>query len=401
MKRRDFSTIVLSAMGGPLLMPGLINREHRNNPLGWVEDHGIPAEVPDNIKTMMGKTLELPFETVNTDWFGSIQVEGLLRFGKRGFKEGREFARGWFEYHLEHDGQLTDEEYNAQYQGAESRILRGEPMTFSLYAGILGLAFPVHEIYLMDKNPIARRVCLDVADAVLHYAARDRFGMMAHDDNNFTKMAIPDASYFATRATAQAAALYTGDLSNVYWTQSTYQLEQAVKYFLDKENKIVRTGLFNGKPGKTYWCRSQGWLLWAIAGLLRYLPASHPKFEMFAGDMSIIAEGVKRYQSKNGTLHVLVDDPTSPEEVTGMTMVLSALKEGHRNGWIKGDYEEMFSKAWDFIQTSVDDEGNIHNAYTGWALPAEKGQVDIMDRKQVGYARGIILIAADEMTRED
>lgn len=273
-------------------------------------------------------------------------------------------------------------------------------MTFSLYAGILGLAFPVHEIYLMNKNPIAKRVCLDVGEAVLHYAARDRFGMMAHDDFNFTKFAIPDASYFATRSTAQAASLSTGDLSKVYWKQSIYQLEQAVKYFLDREKNIVRTGLFNGAPGKTYWCRSQGWLLWAIAGLLRYLPREHPKFKTFAGDMELIAEGIKKYQSKNGALHVLVNDPSSPEEVTGITMVLSALKEGQRKGWIKGDYEEMFAKAWSFIQSSVDKEGNIHNAYTGWAKPAENGNVNIMDTKQVGYARGIILIAADEMTRK-
>ncbi len=390
----------LSAMGGSLLMPGLLRGEpyHYNCTENTLSDKGLPDGVPANIKTMVTKTLALPLSKVNTDWFGSIQVEGMLRFAKRGYKRGYTFANEWFNYHLEQDGKLSDEEYYAQYQGNDARILRNGPMTFAIYSGILGLAFPVHELYLMNKNPTAKQVCFDVADAILHYAARDRFGMLAHDDYNFTRFAIPDTAYWGTRATAIAASLATGDLSGVYWKQSIYQLEQGIKYFLDREKKIVRTGLFEGKPGKTYWCRSQGWLLWAIAGALRYLPQHHPKFKRFCRDMELIAEGIKKYQSKNGALHVLVDDPSSPEEVTGITMALSALKEGHRKGWINGNYDEMFAKAWDFILQSVDEEGNIHNAYTGWAVPAEKGNVDNMDRHQVGYARGIIMVAADEMT---
>lgn len=399
MKRRDFSAMLLSAMGGSLLIPGLLRGGPYNNITVDFLDKGLPKDLPENMKTMMNKTLELPFSKVNTDWFGSIQVEGMLRFAKRGYKRGYEFAKDWFNYHLEHDGKLSDEEYYAQYQGNDARILRDGPMTFAIYSGILGLAFPVHELYLMSKDPTAKRVCFDVAEAILHYAARDRFGMLAHDDFNFTKFAIPDTAYWATRATAIAASLSTGDLSSVYWKQAIYQLEQGIKYFLDREKKIVRTGLFNGKPGKTYWCRSQGWLLWAIGGMLRYLPPGHPKFKVFSNDMELIAEGIKKYQSKNGALHVLVDDPSSPEEVTSITMVLSVLKEGHRKGWIKGDYEEMFSKAWNFIQNSVDNDGNIHNAYTGWAVPAERGHVNNMDTRQVGYARGIVMVAADEMTK--
>lgn len=399
MKRRDFSTMLLSMVGGAMLIPDVLRGESFDRQTENLLNTGLPENLPENIKTMMSQTLELPFSKVNTDWFGSIQVEGMLRFGRRGYKEGRVFAKDWFNYHLEHDGKLSDKEYYDQYQGHEARILRDGPMTFAIYSAILGLAFPVHEIYLMNKNPVAKRVCFDVADAVLHYAARDRFGMLAHDDYSFTDFAIPDTAYWATRSTAIAASLSSGDVANVYWKQSCYQLEQGIKYFLDREKKIVRTGIFKGEPGKTYWCRSQGWLLWAIAGALRYLPPSHPQFKVFADDMALIAEGIKKYQSKNGALHVLLDDPSSPEEVTGITMVLSALKEGHRKGWINGDYDEMFSKAWDFIKNSVDKEGNIHNAYTGWAVPAERGDVNNMDRRQVGYARGIIMVAADEMTR--
>lgn len=399
MHRRNFTAMMATATTGYLLSPLLVKGAVLNTS-NQIKDIGLPPNLPENIKVMIRKVLSNDFKSLNTDWFGSIQIEGLLRFANRGFKEGYDFAVNWFDYHVEHDGKLTDQEYYDQYEGKDARVLRGGPLTFAIYSAILGVAFPVHELYKINKSETARTVCLDVADAILHYAARDRFGMLAHDDFNFTDFAIPDTAYWATRANAIAASLCKDKaLAAVYWKQAIYQLEQGITYFLDKEKGIVRTGLFKGEPSKTYWCRSQGWLLWAIAGLLRYLPKSHPSFNSTAKSMQLIADGIKKYQSANGALHVLVDDPSTPEEVTGTCMALSALKEAVRNGWIPNQYEDMLQKAWSFIKLSVDKDGNIHNVYTGWAVPAENRLINRMDERFAGYVPGIIMLAADEMTR--
>jgi len=82
-----------------------------------------------------------------------------------------------------------------------------------------------------------------------------------------------------------------------------------------------------------------------------------------------------------------------------MAMVLSAVKEGMRKNWIPKAYNDFCNKGWQFIQQSVDEEGKLHNVYTGWAVPAEDKKVNDMDRNFRGFAVGIIIVAADEMTR--
>lgn len=403
MKRRNFAGLLATATVGAFVAP-LFAKEAENDfeddfTVLPSENLGLPAALSANMRQLIKNVSKQDFKNVNTDWFGSIQIEGLLRFSKRGYKEGLDYAKNWFDYHVEHDGKLTDEEYYAQYDGNRARILREGPMTFVIYSANLGVAFPVHELYKQTKNPIAKQVCMDVANAVLHYAGRDRFGMLAHDDTNFEKFAIPDTAYWATRSNAIAASLSKGALADVYWKQSIFQLSQGIKYFFDTQKGIVRTGLFMSEPGKTYWCRSQAWLIWAIGGLLRYLPKDHSYYKEACSAMNAIADGVTKYQSPNGALHVLVDDPTSPEEVTGIAMVIATVKEGMREGWIPNNYNEMCNKAWDFIQKSVDEKGNVHNAYTGWAVPAEEEKVNRMDERFLGFVPGVVMLAADEMTR--
>lgn len=402
MQRREFTGMLFSLAGASALSPLAGSAASVVKPSFFEDrggDTGLPGNLPANIKQLVRNVLRTEYKGVNTDWDGTIQVEGLLRFARRGYKEGLDYAARWFDYHVENDGKLTDEEYFKQYDGPKARILREGPLTFVLYSANLGVAFPVHELYQLNKSPIAKRVCFDVADAILHYAARDRFGMLGHDDYNFTDFAIPDTAYWATRANAIAASLSHGDVAGVYWKQSIYQLDQGIRYFFDKEKGLVRTGLFKGEPAATYWCRSQGWLLWAIAGLLRYLPPAHPSFKAKAAVMRQIADGCSRHQSAGGALHVLVDDASSPEEVTGIAMVVAAVKEGMRKGWIPPDYHELCNKGWDFIRKSVDAEGKVHNAYTGWAVTAEEKKVDLMDKNFRGFVPGIIMVAADEMTK--
>jgi rhamnogalacturonyl hydrolase YesR len=405
MERRNFTGLLLSLTAGTVLSPLLVKSNAAGaaifRPDILLEDKGLPANLPENIKQLIRNVQKQEYKSVNTDWDGTIQIEGLLRFAKRGYKEGLDYASKWFNYHVENDNKLTDEEYYKQYDGPHARILRDGPLAFVIYSANLGVSFPVHELYKLNNSKIARQVCIDVADAILHYAGRDRFGMLAHDDFNYTAFAIPDTAYWAARANAIAASLSTNKgVADIYWKQSIYQLDQGIKYFFDNEKGLVRTGLFKGEPAKTYWCRSQGWLIWAIAGLLRYLPITHPYFKKAAATMKLIADGAVKYQTNSGALHVLVDDSTTPEEVTGMAMVLSAVKEGMRKGWIPKDYNDFCNKGWDYIRKSVDEKGDLHNVYTGWAVTAEEKKVDLMDKNFRGFAVGIIIVAADEMTRE-
>jgi hypothetical protein len=46
---------------------------------------------------------------------------------------------------------------------------------------------------------------------------------------------------------------------------------------------------------------------------------------------------------------------------------------------------------------NITPDGNIRQAYTGWAVPAEQGIVE-MDKRSMGWIPGFILSAAHELT---
>lgn len=398
MQRRQFSGLIMSLAGGTLLSS--LQTEANEQPIFFdsINNDGLPQNLPDNLKQMIRKMILTDFKDINTDWDGSIRIESLLRLAKRGYKDGLKYSKSWFDYHLENDRKLDDEAYFKQYDGPRARILREGPMTFVIYSSVLNLTCPVHELHLQTGNKTARRVCLDVANAVLHYAARDKYGMMAHDDKNFTSFTIPDTAYYAVRATAIGATLSKGELADVFWKQSIYQLDQAIHYFYDTDKGLSRLGIFDNEPSTIYWCRSQGWLMWAIYGLLLYLPPSHQYYNKAIATLKGITEGVKKYQTKNGGLHVFINDPSTPEEVTGIAMVITVVKEGMRKGWLPNEYDDLCDRGWNYIQKSVDSEGGLHNVYTGWALTAHQKKVDLMDMKFRGFAVGILALAANEMT---
>jgi hypothetical protein len=54
-------------------------------------------------------------------------------------------------------------------------------------------------------------------------------------------------------------------------------------------------------------------------------------------------------------------------------------------------------RAWDFVVRNLTNDGDIRNAYTGWALPAEQRQMS-MDEHKMGWIPGFMLIVANEMT---
>ncbi|MCY7350635.1 MAG: glycoside hydrolase family 88 protein [Cytophagaceae bacterium] len=236
----------------------------------------IPKGVPAPIQTLLTANLNQNYRQMNTDWFGTCQLEGLLKWGERGLKPAYDLAMHWLAFHAERDNKLSDAAYNASYEGVKSRIIRGGVLPFSIYSGNLGLSMPCHLLYQKTKNPQARQVCLDVAEAILHDGARDGNGLFAADDANIFAFIIPDTGYFATRCMALASTLTDKSVAEVYRKQALLQAKRYFGQMYDPAKGLSRTGYFDLKPSKTYWCRSQDWLIWTLTGILRYLPDGHP-----------------------------------------------------------------------------------------------------------------------------
>jgi len=355
-------------------------------------------EIPSNIKALINRTLSQSYEQLNTDWFGTIQAEAILHWVPKGYPEGNDFVTNWLKYHIEHDTRMTDEEYLKTYQGNSGRVIRNGVLPFSIYCGTLGVAFPCYSLYKLTKNSDARNVCISVADAILQYSARDRFGYIAHDDNSYCNWCIPDGGYFSVRGMADASELVDKNTSKVYMKNAVYQAKVSIQLFFDNDKKLTRTlyNLDTGEPGKTYWCRASGWMVYTLTALLRHLPENHPDYNYFMDIYQQIVDGLAQYQGPNGGLRVWVNDPASPEEVTSTAMTAGCIREAIDRGWLPESYDKYVQKAWRFILSCVSEDGKIRNAYTGWAIPAEQKELK-MDEKEMGYIPGIILMAAAQI----
>ena len=349
----------------------------------------LPKDVPPGVAAVIANTLRQEPGSLNTDWFGTSLVKGLLEWAGRGVPEGREFAKSWFEHHLAAGGV-------APFSGARgSRTVRAGGIAITTYSGHFGLSFPCYELFRQTGNARARQVCLDVASIILHQAARNRLGLVLHDDN--AAFTIPDTCYFVVTPLMIAASL-DKQRGPVFRDQAAFQLRTCIDVFLSKETSLARTILFNTGVGKSYWTRASGWLLWAITGVLRYLAPDDPLVTGFVADLVALARGIARVQDATGGLRVFLDDPKSPLETSGTLMCAMGLHESIQKGWLSDSFTPVVDRAWSFVRANIGEDGSVRRVYTLWAVPAEEGKI-AMDHVAMGWIPGFVLSAANEMTR--
>ena len=367
---------VLTMLGASPLVPGLRAALSGSAP---------ESSVPEGVRSIIRNTLREGPASLNTDWFGTTLVQGLLEWHRRGVPEVKSFAAAWLDHHLG-SGALSP------YSGVKSREVVAGGIHITTYAGHYGLAFPCYEMAVQLGDQRAKRVCVEVAKVILHQATRNRFGMVEHDDSG--AFAIPDTCYFVVRALMSASAL-DDRLGPVFREQANFQLRTYIDHFLRHDTGLARTVLFKEGLGQTYWTRASGWLLWAITGALRLLPPSDSNFRGYLQDLQVLASGMGKMQDASGGFRVLLDDPQTPVETTGSAMFASAVHEAVRNKWLPPSFGEPADRAWAFVRKNIADDGGIRNAYTGWAIPAEQ-RVLSMDEHKMGWIPGFVLIVANE-----
>jgi rhamnogalacturonyl hydrolase YesR len=343
------------------------------------------GRVPPPVAAIISRTLKQSPAEINTDWFGTCLMKGLLDWRDR-IPEAKTFAKAWLEYHLASNR-------ISPFSGNRSRPITAGGIHITTYVGHFGLALPCYQLFEIYEDPRARQVAVDIADIILHKTARNRLGMTAHDDT--AEFAIPDTCYFAVAALMVAARM-TGQA--VYRDQAVYQVRTYTDTFLDRDKGIAKTILLKKGLGKTYWTRATGWLLWSITVVLRHLPPADPAFRPLTADLRALAEGIARAQDAGGGLRLYLDDPASQLETTGTAMCAEGLHEAIRKDWIPGDFSPVAARAWQYVQGKLTADGDIKGAYTGWAVPAEEGEVDQFDHVKMGWIPGFVLGAAAELT---
>jgi hypothetical protein len=357
--------------------------------------HALPQEVPAGLAAIIRNYYDRDPLTFNTDWAGTMPMWGLTLWARRGVPGTLEYVQAWFDAHLHRDPRLSDQDFLRTYTGHPSRIVRGRHLPFTMYAGMFGLAFPCSELFKQTGDERARQVCIDVADAILYRGRRNGLGLAAHDDH--WEYDIPDACFFTVEPLMRAASV-DPQTGWPYVKLATAQLRAYTDVFLDRNTGLARTLVGPNGPGKTYWCRAQGWLMWSFIAVLRGLPKDDPTRDGFLRDLSFFADGVVRHLDTDGSLHAFANDAASLPETTGTAMVAIALHESMRRGWLdRSKYADVARRMWQFCTRHITDDGGFEKVYYEWALPAEL-YVESSKTVKFGPHIGALLWLADEMT---
>jgi rhamnogalacturonyl hydrolase YesR len=320
----------------------------------------------------------------------------MARWARRGVPGALDCVKAWFEAHLQRDPKLSDEEFLNTYVGHPSRVIRGLYLPFSMYCGLFALACPCAELFLQAGDARARQACLDVAEAVMYRARRNRFGLLAHDDH--WQYDIPDACFLNVQPLMSAALVAGPADAQAFVKHAIAQLRAYIDVFLNRTTGLAHTVLGPEGLGRTFWCRAQGWIMWSFIAVLRGMPAGHPELARFKSDLAFLADGLARVTDADGAIHAFADDTLSPQETTGTAMVALALHESVRHGWLPHDrHVGSARRMWDFIKRHVTPDGGLEKVYNQWALPAEQ-LVPSSQTLYDGPHIGTLLWLAEEMT---
>jgi rhamnogalacturonyl hydrolase YesR len=369
-----------------LVAAGLASAAPTQQPTPSIAGRGHDA-LPTGVAAILRRLLTQSPSSINTDWFGTMALVGALHWGRRGVVEVEPFCKTWLAHHLQ-----TKEV--AAYSGNKSRTVLAGGIPLTTYAGHFGMSQVCEQMFDQFQDERARKIAEDVAGIVLHQTARNRIGLVGHDDT--ADFAIPDVTFLAVSSLMIGAAL---DRENAaaYRQQALYQLRTSIDTFLMKDTGLAKTVYQYDGVGKTYWTRASGWLLWAITGMLRRLDTRHPAFSGFASDLRRLVDGMSHVQETNGGFHVLLDDPSTPLDASGPAMFALGVHESVRMRWLPDSYLPAAGKAWQFVRANLTDDGVLRNNYYLWALPAERREMDVRD-ETTGWAMGFVLAAANEMT---
>jgi rhamnogalacturonyl hydrolase YesR len=349
----------------------------------------LPRKLPPGVAAMLARLLNQDPSSINTDWFGTMPMLAALRWCRRGIAEVEPFAKAWLTHH-------RNARDVANYSGNRSRLVWAGGIPLTTYAGHFGVSLPCEEMVAQYNDEAARTVARDLAGIVLHRTARNRLGLIGHDDT--ADFAIPDVTFFAVSSLMIGSRLDAASAA-AHRDQALYQLRISIETFLMKDTGLAKTIYRGGTVGKTYWTRASGWLLWSITAMLGRLDPSHSAFRELTADLKRLVDGMMRVQEPSGGFHVLLDDYSTPLETTGTAMFALGVHESVRKNWLPRDYAAAAQKAWDFVAANLTDDGTLKNTYYVWAVPAENRDIR-MRGENSGWAMGFVLAAANEMTSQ-
>jgi rhamnogalacturonyl hydrolase YesR len=115
-----------------------------------------------------------------------------------------------------------------------------------------------------------------------------------------------------------------------------------------------------------HWSRANGWPIWAMTEVLTQLPPQHEHWGEILAHFRRHAEGLRRWQDKDGFWRNVLDRSDSAQEVSGTAIFVMALARGVTNGWLDpAVFSPVVERGWEAIESRIDADGTVHDICAG------------------------------------
>lgn len=294
------------------------------------------------------------------------------------------YSKAWAE-HNEWKGAKSDDKAEWKYSYGESNdyVLFGDYQTcFQTYADLYNLE--------PDSQKIAR------AREVMEYQmSTDKNDYWWWADGLYMVMPVMTKLYKITNN-----PLYLEKLHE-YWAfaDSLMYDPEAALYYRDGKYIYPKHKSANGQ--KDFWARGDGWVLAALAKVLKDLPENNEYRQEYINRYQAMAKAVAACQQPEGywTRSLLDPEHAPGPETSGTAFFTYGLLWGMNNGYLDKDtYQPIVDKAWKYLTTvALQPDGRI-----GYVQPigekAIPGQV-VDANSTANFGVGAFLLAACEMVR--
>lgn len=179
------------------------------------------------------------------------------------------------------------------------------------------------------------------------------------------------------------------------------QVLQFSKRMYNRQLGIYMHGYVEGMRDhpELHWARANGWALMAMVEVLEVLPKTHKDYSAVLAQFRAHANGLAKYQHKDGLWHQLIDRPDSYLETSASAIYAYAIARGVNRGYLD---KEMFGPvanlAWNAVASKVNAKGEIEGICVGTGMsfdPAFYYYRPVSTKAAHGY--GPVLLAGAEI----
>ncbi len=224
-------------------------------------------------------------------------------------------------------------------------------------------ALPLLELYLHNRNIKYLPLIQTMSDYIRHGQSRLEDGTFCRPEP--VAHSIWGDDLFMSGAFSLRMARISGD--SAWFDDVALQALQFKKYLLDKEAGLYKHGWFSPTKSQSeiFWCRANGWIIWATAEILAHLPEDHPEYPAILKQFNDHIGNLLPLQHKGGLWHQVLDHPDTYLETSGSAMYVLAIARGIRQGWLPESYRENAERGWAGISQRISEDGIISGICRG------------------------------------